>query len=117
MPDLLIVDDDRAGIVVDRPTGDLHAPAEIDVLEVHEERVVEATELADGAAAKQHRPTAGAEHPLGRQVGAAIGLTDLPIGWGLAPIMYARIPEPEKRLILGGNLQRLMEQYGIEPGP
>ncbi len=44
-------------------------------------------------------------------------LTDLPISWGLAPIMYARIPEADKRLILGGNLQRCMKQYGITPGP
>lgn len=40
-------------------------------------------------------------------------LTDLPIAWGLAPILYARIPEGDKRKIIGGNLQRLMEQYGI----
>ena len=35
-------------------------------------------------------------------------LTDLPIGWGMGQIMYARISEAEKRLILGENLQRLM---------
>ena len=44
-------------------------------------------------------------------------LTDLPIAWGLAPIMYARIPEEDKRKILGGNLKRLMDQYAITPGP
>lgn len=40
-------------------------------------------------------------------------LMDLPIGWGMGQIMYARIPEEDKRLILGGNLKRLMDQYGI----
>jgi len=44
-------------------------------------------------------------------------LTDLPIAWGLAPILYARIPAEDKRKILGGNLQRLMEKYGIHSGP
>ncbi|MBM3500663.1 MAG: hypothetical protein FJX74_18555, partial [Armatimonadetes bacterium] len=43
-------------------------------------------------------------------------LTDLPIAWGLAPIMYARLPEADKLKILGGNLQRLMAQYGIAAG-
>jgi hypothetical protein len=35
-------------------------------------------------------------------------LTDLPIGWGLGQIMYARIPESDKRLILGENLKALL---------
>ena len=39
-------------------------------------------------------------------------LLDLPIGWGLGPILYARIPESSKRLMLGGNLQRLLARYG-----
>ena len=39
-------------------------------------------------------------------------LQDLPIGWGQGPIFYARISEAEKRLILGGNLERLLEVYG-----
>ena len=38
-------------------------------------------------------------------------LTDLPIGWGLGPIMYARIPEADKRKVLGGNLRKLLPQY------
>ena len=38
-------------------------------------------------------------------------LTDLPIAWGLAPIFSAKISEREKRLILGGNIERLLEQY------
>ncbi len=33
---------------------------------------------------------------------------DLPIGWGLGPILFARISEEHKRLILGGNLQRIL---------
>ena len=40
-------------------------------------------------------------------------LTDLPIAWGMGQIMYARISEDDKRKILGGNLKRLMQQYGI----
>ncbi len=42
-------------------------------------------------------------------------LTDLPIGWGLGPILYARIPEGDKRRILGGNLRGLMDKYGVRP--
>lgn len=38
-------------------------------------------------------------------------LTDLPIAWGLGPILFARISEREKRLIIGENLKRLMERY------
>ncbi|MFO7945713.1 MAG: amidohydrolase family protein [Armatimonadota bacterium] len=38
-------------------------------------------------------------------------LTDLPIGWGLAQIMYADIPEVDKRKILGENLRRLLPEY------
>ena len=36
-------------------------------------------------------------------------LTDLPIAWGMGPIFYAKIPEADKRKILGGNMQRLLE--------
>jgi predicted TIM-barrel fold metal-dependent hydrolase len=46
----------------------------------------------------------------------ASDLTDLPIAWGLAPILYAPIPLEEKRLILGGNLRRVLDEYGIKPG-
>jgi hypothetical protein len=38
-------------------------------------------------------------------------LTDLPIAWGLAQIMYAKISEPDKRKILGENLKSLMKKY------
>lgn len=38
-------------------------------------------------------------------------LTDLPIAWGLAQIMYARIPESDKRKILGENLKSLMDKW------
>ena len=38
-------------------------------------------------------------------------LTDLPIAWDLASIVYARIPEGDKRKMLGGNLKRLMGKY------
>ncbi|MFW6060141.1 MAG: amidohydrolase family protein [Phycisphaeraceae bacterium] len=40
-------------------------------------------------------------------------LTDLPIAWGLGPILLARISAEEKRLILGGNLARLLEKYSV----
>ena len=42
-------------------------------------------------------------------------LMDLPIAWGLGPILYARIPEADKRLILGENLRQLMDRYGVKP--
>ncbi|NLJ36844.1 MAG: amidohydrolase family protein [candidate division WS1 bacterium] len=42
-------------------------------------------------------------------------LSDLPVGWGLGHIMYARISEADKRKILGENLQRLMARYAIQP--
>ena len=40
-------------------------------------------------------------------------LTDLPIGWGIGQILYARISEAEKRLIMGGNLRRLLARYSL----
>jgi predicted TIM-barrel fold metal-dependent hydrolase len=42
-------------------------------------------------------------------------LMDLPIAWGLGPILYAKISEADKRKILGGNLRRLMDQYHTWP--
>jgi predicted TIM-barrel fold metal-dependent hydrolase len=53
-------------------------------------------------------------------VAAAIGadrflfgsdLQDLPISWGLGPILFSRLSADEKAKILGGNLQRLCERY------
>ena len=38
-----------------------------------------------------------------------------PVGWGLGPVLYAPIPLAAKRQILGGNMRRLMTQYG-DPG-
>lgn len=38
-------------------------------------------------------------------------LTDLPIGWGMAQILYARISESDKRKILGENLRELYTRY------
>ena len=40
-------------------------------------------------------------------------LQDLPIGWGMGPIFYARIPEADKRKILGQNLKKLLQVYGV----
>lgn len=42
-------------------------------------------------------------------------LTDLPIAWGLGPILSARLRPEEKRLILGENLARLLERYSPAP--
>jgi predicted TIM-barrel fold metal-dependent hydrolase len=42
-------------------------------------------------------------------------LLDLPIAWGLGPILFARLPAAEKRMILGGNLQRILSRYSLKP--
>jgi len=44
----------------------------------------------------------------------ASDLTDLPIAWGLGPIMYAPIPEADKRKMLGENLRELLERYSVD---
>ncbi len=36
-----------------------------------------------------------------------------PVGWGIGPVLYARIPVEEKRLILGGNIRRLLAERGL----
>lgn len=43
-------------------------------------------------------------------------LTDLPIGWGMGQILYARIPESDKRRILGGNLEGLLRRHAPAAG-
>lgn len=43
-------------------------------------------------------------------------LMDLPIGWGIGQVVYARIPEADKRKILGGNLKALMQKYSVRTG-
>jgi len=43
-------------------------------------------------------------------------LSDLPIAWGMAQIIYARIPESDKRKILGENLKALLRTYATWPG-
>ncbi len=40
-------------------------------------------------------------------------LTDLPMAWGFGPILFARISEAEKRLILGENLRQVLENYSL----
>jgi predicted TIM-barrel fold metal-dependent hydrolase len=40
-------------------------------------------------------------------------LTDLPMAWGFGPILFARISEAEKRLILGENLRRVLQEYSL----
>lgn len=42
-------------------------------------------------------------------------LSDLPIAWGIGPILFARISEKEKRQILGDNLKGLIERYSLTP--
>jgi len=49
---------------------------------------------------------AGAEHIV-----FASDLSWDPVAWGLGPILFARIPLEAKRLILGGNIRRLLAQY------
>lgn len=38
-------------------------------------------------------------------------LLDLPIGWGLGPILFARISAEEKKLILRDNLRKILSVY------
>ena len=42
-------------------------------------------------------------------------LTDLPIAWGLGPILCAHISERAKRMIIGDNLQSLLHRYSLHP--
>ena len=42
-------------------------------------------------------------------------LQDLPVSWGLGPVLAARISPAEKRLILGENLRRILERYSLKP--
>ncbi|MAE19263.1 hypothetical protein CMK12_10115 [Candidatus Poribacteria bacterium] len=44
-------------------------------------------------------------------------LTDLPIGWGMAQIIYAKISESDKRKILGENLKALQRKIEKTPMP
>jgi predicted TIM-barrel fold metal-dependent hydrolase len=40
-------------------------------------------------------------------------LTDLPIAWGIGQILFAHIPEADKRKILGDNLKELLTRYSL----
>jgi predicted TIM-barrel fold metal-dependent hydrolase len=40
-------------------------------------------------------------------------LQDLPIAWGLGPILFARIPPADKRLILGETLRKILRKYSL----
>ena len=42
-------------------------------------------------------------------------LQDLPIAWGLGPILTAKLTPAEKRLILGENLERILLEYSLTP--
>ncbi|NOY83181.1 MAG: amidohydrolase family protein [Kiritimatiellaeota bacterium] len=43
-------------------------------------------------------------------------LEDLPIAWGLGPILFADIPPSDKTAILGGNLRRLLARWSAAAG-
>jgi hypothetical protein len=40
-------------------------------------------------------------------------LLDLPIGWDLGPILFARISAAEKKLILHDNLKNILSKYSL----
>lgn len=42
-------------------------------------------------------------------------LLDLPMAWGLGPILLSRLPVEEKRMILGGTLKKILQQYSLHP--
>jgi len=42
-------------------------------------------------------------------------LEDLPVAWGLGPILCARLSSREKQLILGDNLRRILREYSLRP--
>lgn len=42
-------------------------------------------------------------------------LQDLPISWGLGPILFARVGEEAKGRILSGNLRSILERYSLSP--
>ncbi|NNM87743.1 MAG: amidohydrolase family protein [Phycisphaerae bacterium] len=41
-------------------------------------------------------------------------LTDLPIAWGIGPILFARLGERQRRMILGENLRALLQRYSLK---
>jgi len=43
-------------------------------------------------------------------------LQDLTIAWGLGPILFARLSEADKQLVLGGNLERILSRYSLPVG-
>jgi predicted TIM-barrel fold metal-dependent hydrolase len=42
-------------------------------------------------------------------------LQDLPIAWGLGPVLFARLTVEQKRMILGGNLRRILATHSLRP--
>jgi predicted TIM-barrel fold metal-dependent hydrolase len=42
-------------------------------------------------------------------------LQDLPVAWGMGPILLSRLSVEDKRMILGGNLNRILKQYSLRP--
>jgi len=43
-------------------------------------------------------------------------MSDLPLPWGMGPILYADVSDADKRAILGGNLRRLLETHSRPRG-
>lgn len=43
-------------------------------------------------------------------------LTDLPIAWGIGPILLARISEADRRKIISDNLKNLLTRYSLPTG-
>ena len=44
-------------------------------------------------------------------------MSDLPITWGLGPILLADLPVEDKRKILGGNLEQILARYSRKSDP
>jgi len=42
-------------------------------------------------------------------------MLDLPIPWGLGPILFADLTPQQKRLILGENLKGVLSEYALAP--
>jgi len=65
-----------------------------------------------------HRP--GSCEKLVKAIGAdrllfGSDMLDLPIPWGLGPVLFADLTPQQKRLILGENLRRVLSEYALAP--
>ena len=86
-----------------------YVPGYIELMKERDNLYICTCPLWDGPRATEQAVAAyGAEHLL-----FGSDLQDLPIAWGTGPILFARISEQDKALILGKNLQRLLEKYSL----